>query len=184
MVAHAAFANGNLKSNWQIIKGYRFRHFITTLPVLALVVAVGTVLVYNIPFMDKNPFLWVLSLFTGSGDGHGSGNILFSGLQWKWYALIFLPVLLYALPALAKIEELQFRQDTRSWSQGIARSIKFGLVHVFALIPLGYALALSIGGLWFTHQYFKGGVARSTTYHSMYNSILVATLFAIVLLPE
>jgi hypothetical protein len=35
----------------------------------------------------------------------------------------------------------------------------------------------SIGGLWFTHQYFKGGTTRSTTYHAVYNSMLVAALF-------
>ena len=107
---------------------------------------------------------------------------MLSGLQWKYYAMLFLPVLLFALPSLARYEEDDFREGTRNWAQGVKRSIKFGLVHLIVLIPLGAAFALSIGGLWFTHQYFKGGVERSTVYHSVYNSIIVVILFVTVVI--
>jgi hypothetical protein len=132
--------------------------------------------------MDKNPILWVFSSLFGWGDGSGQGNIMFSGLKWKYYAMLFLPVLLFALPSLAKYEEDDFREGTRGWADGVKRSIKFGLIHLIVLIPLGAALALSIGGLWFTYQYFKGGVERSTVYHSVYNSIVVAVLFVTVVI--
>jgi hypothetical protein len=39
-------------------------------------------------------------------------------------------------------------------------------------------LALSLGGLWLTHQYFRGGVERSALHHTAYNLILVTLLFA------
>ena len=50
---------------------------------------------------------------------------------------------------------------TRTWLQGIYRSLVFGLAHLPMGIPLGAALALSIGGLWFTYQYFRGGVVQN-----------------------
>lgn len=182
-VAHAAFARGKALKNWQVIKQYRPIQFITTIPVLGLVIVVAMLLCYNVPFMDKNPILWVASSLFGWGDGKGSGNIMFSGLHWKYYAMLFLPVLLFALPSLAKVEEKDFRRGTRGWADGVKRSIMFGLVHIVALVPLGAALALSIGGLWFTYQYFKGGVERSTVYHSVYNSIIVVILFVTVVIP-
>lgn len=179
-VAHAAFGGGKASRNWAVIKQYRPIHFVTSIPILGLVIATAFMLYYFVPFMDKNPILWVLSSLFGWGDGSGQGNIMFSGLEWKYYAMVFLPLLLFALPSLARYEEEDFRDGTRDWAHGIRRSIKFGLVHLIMLIPLGAALALSIGGLWFTYQYFKGGVERSTIYHSAYNSILVVILFVTV----
>lgn len=181
-VANAAFGKGKVLENWEVIKQYRPVHFVATLPVLLLIITVAALLITYIPFMDKNPILWVLSSLFGWGDGKGSGNILFSGIQWKYYAALFLPVLFFALPSLARCEEEDFRQGTRNWVDGVKRSIKFGLAHIIALIPLGVALALSIGGLWFTYQYFKGGVKRSTVYHSVYNSIVVVVLFIAVVI--
>ena len=181
-VAHAAFGGGKTSRNWEVIKQYRPIHFVTSVPILGLVIASALLLYYFVPFMDKNPILWVLSSLFGWGDGNGQGNIMLSGLQWKYYAMLFLPVLLFALPSLARYEEDDFREGTRNWAQGVKRSIKFGLVHLIVLIPLGAAFALSIGGLWFTHQYFKGGVERSTVYHSVYNSIIVVILFVTVVI--
>ena len=181
-VAHAAFGSGRASFNWEIIKQYRRIHFISSIPVLALVMTTAALLYTYVPFMDKNPILWVFSSLFGWGNGDGQNNIMFSGLQWKYYAMLFLPVLLFALPFLAWIEEEDFREGTTDWRNGIVRSIGFGLIHLIALIPLGAALALSIGGMWFTHHYFKGGVERSTVYHSAYNSIVVALLFVVVVL--
>lgn len=176
-VAHAAFGGGKASRNWQIIKQYRLIHLITSIPIVASVITVAVLLTEFVPFMDKNPFLWVFSALFGWGNGEGQGNLMLSGLQWKYYAALFLPILLFALPSLARYEEEDFREGTRDWAHGVKRSVVFGLVHVIMLIPIGTALALSIGGMWFTHQYFKGGVERSTVYHSVYNSIIVTILF-------
>lgn len=176
-VAWSAFSGGNALKNWQVIRQYRPIHFIASIPVLVAVIMTSGLLVLYVPVMDMNPILWVLSLLFGWGDGVGSGNIVFTGIQWKYYAMFFLPVLFFALPSLARYEEEGFREGTRDWVHGLKRSVIFGLVHLTALIPLGAALALSIGGIWFTYQYFRGGVECSTLYHSVYNSVLVAILF-------
>lgn len=180
VIAYAAFGNGRLRKNFAIIRKYRPVHFFTNIPVIALVLTTAILLTVYVPFMDKNPILWILSFFIG-GDGSGGANLVFSGLQWKWYALVFLPVLAIALPHLAEIEERSFREGTRNWKHGIIRSIRFGLEHLIMMIPIGAALALSIGGLWFTHQYFKGGRERSTTYHAAYNTILVMVAFVAII---
>ena len=44
-------------------------------------------------------------------------------------------------------------------------------------VPVCAGLALSLGGLWLTHQYFRGGVERSTLHPTAYNLMLVAALF-------
>lgn len=181
LVAYAAFGDGRLRKNLAIIRKYRPVHFLTNIPVIASVLTAAILLNEYVPFMDKNPLVWVFSFFFG-GDGAGGANLIFSGIQWKWYALIFLPVLTLALPYLAEIEERSFREGTRNWKHGIVRSIRFGLEHLIMMISIGTAIALSIGGLWFTYQYFKGGCERSTTYHAVYNTMLVTLVFTAVIL--
>ena len=183
LVAHMAFGGGRAADNLAVIKQYRPIQFLTTVFVVVAVIVTATLLYNYVPLMDKNPILWVLSWVFGWGDGTGQGNVLFFGLQWKYYAIAFLTVLFFALPSLARLEEEAYREGTVNWAQGLVRSIRFGLIHLIMLIPLGAALALSIGGLWFTYQYFKGGVERSTLYHSVYNSIIIAVIFVVVVLP-
>jgi len=182
LVAYAAFGNGRFRQNLSAIKTYRLRHFVGNLLIIPLVLGTGILLSKYVPFMDKNPILWVLSKLFGWGNGNGGANLGFIGIQWKWYAVIFLPLLIFALPTYAKSEEESYRAGTRNWGHGIIRSVRFGLAHLIMLIPLGMALALSIGGLWFTHHYFKGGIERSTTYHAVYNSMLIGSLLGLVLL--
>lgn len=176
-VAYAAFGRGQARQNWGIIRTYRPVHFFSTVLVVSLVIGMAALLITYVPYFDKNPFLWFFSETFGWGDGNGGGNLTFSGLQWKWYALLYLPILMFAVPSLAQYEEEAYRQGTRDWKHGFLRSIRFGLIHLIMMIPIGAAFALSISGLWFTHHYFKGGVQRSTTYHAVYNSIIVGLLF-------
>lgn len=171
-VYQAAFGRDQFRKNWSIIKRYRPIHLVTSLPVIALTFIVGNVLTLEIPYFDKNPFLWLASWLFGYGNGNGGANVVATGFQWKWYVVCFLPVFLFAIPSFAEFEEEKFRKGTMNWKNGAVRSVGFGLAHLIALIPIGVAFALTIGGLWFTHQYFKGGTARSTIYHAAYNSIL------------
>jgi hypothetical protein len=117
------------------------------------------------------------------GSAQTGGNILLGPLSYPWLIVPFLALLLFLLPRLAATEEQVFRQGTRNWRQALYRSLIFGLAHFPMGIPLGAALALSLGGLWFTYQYFKGGVVRSAVYHLTYN-LLALGLVALVLVAN
>lgn len=174
------------KANFAIMAQYRPRHILAALVAAAAITGTYLGLVALFPVLVRNPFLWAFAavFHTGSGSGNGQGNIIFSGLKWKWYAIAFLPVLALAVPRFAANEEAAYREGTRSWPHGIARSLRFGLVHVIMLIPLGAALALSWGGLLFTWAYFRGGVARSTVYHAAFNTTVIVIAFAAVLVAS
>jgi hypothetical protein len=181
LVVHAAFGKNRLRENLAIIRQYRVRHVFTSLLVAAAVAGVAYGLITASPVFEKNPILWVISEVFHAGNGNGQGNLVFSGLNWKWYAVVFLPVLALALPRLAQLEEVKYRTGTRNWLDGSLRSLRFGLVHMFMLIPFGASLALTLAGLWFTRQYFKGGTERSTVYHAAFNTLVVAVLFVVVI---
>ncbi len=117
------------------------------------------------------------------GGGLTAGNILMEPLSYRWLALPFVALLFFLLPQLAMTEEVIFRRGTRNWAHGIYRSVAFGLAHVSMGIPLGAALALSIGGLWFTYQYFRGGIERSATHHLTYNLLALCLIVVLVLVP-
>jgi hypothetical protein len=84
---------------------------------------------------------------------------------------VFLILLTPALPLFAEREEQMFRQGAEQWStrRRIRRAVEFGLVHALIGIPIGVAVALSIGGLYFTWRYLKGGILESTRAHLAYN---------------
>ena len=112
-----------------------------------------------------------------------AGNLLLEPLAYGWLAVPFVALLFFLLPQLALAEEELFRRGTRTWRQGIVRSLAFGLAHLTMGIPVGAALALSLGGLWFTYQYFRGGVVRSATYHLAYNVLALSAIVLLVLFP-
>ncbi len=161
--------------------------------VLAVVaVVIGLVLSLDNPILN---FSWLALLAPqlggmpggiGGPDSAGEpppGNIILEPLAYRWLVVPFLLLLLFVLPSLAAAEERLFRQGTRSWRQGIVRSLIFGLAHWPMGIPLGAALALSIGGLWFTYQYFRGGIARSTVYHLTYNLLAILLIVLLLVIP-
>jgi hypothetical protein len=134
--------------------------------IVAVVIAWG-MLVENIPGMSLS---W-LNLFSSDGT-----NAINFGSDIKYVGVLFFLLLLFGLPRLAVIEEEAFREVTESWGDGIVRSIGFGLVHMIMGVPLGGGLALSIAGLVFTYQYFRGGVDLSARTHFHYNLIIVLAL--------
>lgn len=84
-------------------------------------------------------------------------------------------ILLPGLAHAAYVEECTYRQGTKTWTDAFIRSAKFGLAHPFFLpmLPIGLALPLSAVGLWLTIHYWRGGLSRSTMYHSLYNLIAI-----------
>ena len=71
--------------------------------------------------------------------------------------IAFLLVLLPAIPLFAETEERMFRFGAESWSgrSGSAKAVQFGLMHAIIGIPIGVALALSIGGGYFMWCYLR-----------------------------
>ena len=181
IVVQAAFGKNRLRENLAIIRQYRLRHVLTSLLVITVVAGTAYGMITASHVFELNPILWVVSKLFHAGNGDGKSNLIFSGLNWKWYAVVFLPVLALAMPRFAQREEVQYRTGTRNWADGSWKSLRFGLVHMLMLIPFGASLALTIAGLWFTRQYFKGGTERSTIYHAAFNTVIVAVLFVTIL---
>lgn len=127
---------------------------------------------------------WSLSsLFTGDGDSNGK-NINLIPMEVKYFGLIFGVLLIFNLPSLAMTEEKWFRLGTQDWLQGLYLSLLFGMVHCLVGVPIATGLAISIGGLWFTHQYFIGGVNLSALHHTTYNLIVISLLLLILTLKH
>ena len=122
VVAHAAFGRGRLRKNLAIMARYRLRHVFAALLAAAIIIATALGLRAVSPVFGLNPVLWVIARLFHHGTGEGQGNLIFTGLNWKWYAVVFLPVLALALPRLAEIEEEQYRARTRNWADGTLRS--------------------------------------------------------------
>lgn len=167
-------------------------YWLLDLPVLAIVLTIGTLLVswpgLKIPafwHFKATPimsFSW-LQLLAEPGKPETGGNLAVAGVtKIPILGLGFLVLLFLNLPRLARTEEEWFRRGTKNWLDGCWRSLKFGLVHCLVGVPIGYGLALGLGGIWFTYHYFKGGVRRSTMVHTMYNATLVMLLAVFLVL--
>jgi hypothetical protein len=160
-----------------ILRGIRPRHVLLAPVVLVLVIAAFAVL-YQVP-----PLRW--GWWTALG---GAGNPVIgvtdrtTGSPLEWIVpTVFLMLLLPALPLFAEREERMFRAGAEEWSRGrrIRRGVEFGLVHAIIGIPIAAALALSIGGWYFTVMYLRAwnrthdreaAVLESTRAHFTYNA--------------
>lgn len=174
----------------ELLRGLRWRHFLPVPLVLAGVVAASFVLT-SIPPLA---FGW----WTAIG---GHGNPVFgvtdrtAGTPLELVVpIVFLVLLIPAMPLLVEREELMFRLGAEAWSmpKRVVKALLFGLVHAVIGIPVGVALALSIGGGWFTIAYVRAfrrsgsrraALAESTRCHLAYNSSIVA-LVVLVLVIE
>ncbi|MBV8693219.1 MAG: hypothetical protein JO054_09370 [Actinobacteria bacterium] len=166
-----------------ILRGLRLHHFLLVPVALTLVVTVATLLL-RIPGLS---FGW----WTAIG---GQGNPVIgvtdktSGTPLEWLVpMLFVIVLIPILPLFAEREEVMFRQGAEHWSwpHRVYKCVQFGLVHALIGIPIGVALALSIGGAYFMTAYVRvyrrdGGEAallESTRAHTAYNLSIAVLLF-------
>jgi hypothetical protein len=171
----------------EIVRGLRPRHFLRAAVVLAAVLALATVLV-QVPGLS---FGW----WTALG---GTGNVIVgstsrtSGTPLAWLVpAVFLLLLVPALALLAEREEVMFRSGAEQWSfkRRVVTGLKFGLAHLIMGIPIGVALALSVGGWYFTWAYLRGfrrggreaGLLESTRSHLAYNLeiVIVVALYLV-----
>ena len=172
---------------WSIIRGLRLRHFVPV-PVVVIAVALAAYGLSSLPVLS---FGW----WTAVG---GEGNPVFgssdrtTGTVLEWLVpLVFILLLLPALPLFARREEEIFRLGAEDWTltKRVGKAVLFGLVHALIGIPIGVALALSIGGGWFTIAYLRGfrrggrreALMESTRAHTAYNLTIIA--FVLLTLP-
>lgn len=128
------------------------------------------------------------------GDGNpvlGSSSTTM-GTVWAWLLpLIFITLVLVALPLFANAEERMFRTGAERWStrQRVLKIVQFGLIHALIGIPIGVALALSVGGAYFMAVYLRSyertgspseATLESTRAHTAYNAVIIGTVAVVV----
>lgn len=171
----------------EVLRRVGWRHVWPVLPLLAVVVAAATVLV-QVPGLDWG--WW--SAIGGAGNPVFGSTEATAGTVWEWVVpLVFICLLLPGLPLFAHAEERLFRRGAEGWSRGrrVLKTLQFGMVHALVGIPLGAALALSIGGAWFLRVYLlafrrSGSVTdatlESTTAHTVYNGVIIVIVLVLL----
>lgn len=182
-----SLANGARRRAGDLVRGLRLRHFLRVPPVLVAVVVAATVLT-SIPPLS---FGW----WTAIG---GQGNPAFgvtdrtAGTPLEVIVpIVFVLLLVPALPLLVEREEVIFRLGAETWSprKRVGKALQFGLVHAVVGIPIGVALALSIGGAAFIAAYLstyqatgsqRAALEESTRTHLAYNLTIVAVVATVL----
>lgn len=171
-----------------LVRGLRPWHFAAAVPVLGAVVVVATALV-QVPGLDAG---WWTAL-GGEGNPVVGTTDRTAGTPLAWLVpAVFVALLVVALPLLVLREERIFRAgaERRSPLANLWRGVVFGLAHALVGIPVGVALALSIGGWYFTAVYLRAwrrtgspaaALAASARAHLAYNLTVLALVAAALL---
>jgi preprotein translocase subunit SecG len=170
-----------------VVRGLRPRHFLLALPVLVAVFAAVIVLV-QLPLLS---FGWWTALGGQGNPVVGSTSRTRGTPLQTLIPAVFLLFLIPTLPLFALREEEVFRagSETRTTRQRLWWAVKFGLAHALVGIPIGAALGLSIGGIYFTWVYLRAwrttgsrerAVLESARAHVAYNFIIA--MLVVVLL--
>jgi hypothetical protein len=113
---------------------------------------------------------------------------------WEWLIpLVFMTLVLAALPLFANAEERMFRSGAQRWSfrQRAVKVVEFGLIHAVVGIPIGVALALSVGGAYFMSVYLRSyaltkssseATLESTRAHTAYNAVIIVGVALVIAL--
>lgn len=187
----------------KVWKAFSIKMFFECLGVIVLVIS-ASILLNQVSWLSIG-YMQLLSDDSGgivsvAASGNESGSI------WLHVgSIVFLVILLVAIPFLAEAEEIMFRKGVLEKKKMIKMSFVFGLVHLVMGITIGTALAISIAGYFFAVKYKKAhtdayknssgantpywfrndwirlkkaeekALFMSTVYHSMYNSIIIIT---------
>lgn len=170
-----------------IIRSLRPRHFWPVPIVFAGVIAVAVAL------MTAPPLRWGWWSALGGVGNPILGSTTATAGSWLDWAIpaTFIVLLAPALPLFAHREEQIFRQgvEHQRWPTRVRRAVTFGLVHALIGIPIGVALALTVGGLYFTTVYLRAfgrtasqreAVLESTRAHTAYNASIVALVVVVL----
>jgi polyferredoxin len=149
----------------------------------------GGVLLVAIPLLQVPLLRWGWwSALGGDGNPIFGSSTATVGTVWSWLIpLVFMTLVVVALPLFANAEERMFRAGSERWStpRRVAKVLQFGLIHALIGIPIGVALALSVGGTYFMvvylHAYKLTGsvneaTMESTRAHTAYNAMIITTV--------
>ncbi len=172
-------------SLWRSI---RLRH-VLPVPFVVAAVATSAYVLLGVPGLD---FGW-WSAIGGQGNVVTGSTERAAGTALEvLLPLAFVVLLVPGLPLFAAAEERAFRLGAEGWSTSrrILQGVAFGAVHAIVGIPIGGALALSVGGWWFTAVYLwgfrRGGrpvaLREATLAHLSYNAAVLSLLVASVVL--
>jgi hypothetical protein len=172
----------------QIWTGLRWRHIWPVPFVLAGVLLVAVPLLYYVPVLRWG--WW--SAIGGDGNPVFGSSSTTMGTFWAWLIpLVFIALVVLALPLFANAEERMFRMGAQDWStrQRVVKVLQFGLIHAIIGIPIGVALALSVGGAYFMSVYLRSyaltgstteATLESTRAHTAYNALIIVTVAVVV----
>jgi len=184
-----SFTSAGRRTTAPILRGIRWRHIWPAPLVLISVLIVATALL-QVPGLDWG---WWTAL-GGAGNPVTGTTDQTAGTPLEWIVpLVFLTMLLPAIPLFALAEERMFRRGCEGWSwpRRIRRTLEFGLAHALIGIPIGVAIALSCGGAYFMATYLRAfrahrdqreAVLESARAHAVYNVLIVLLVLAAVLL--
>ena len=150
------------------------------LVLLNMSVVIGTILALASFKFAPLHFSW-LNLFASKEHPNPSTNVMVAPVQIPYFGIVFFLLLMLNIPRLAWIEEESFRLGTKTWKEAIPRSLKFGFAHMLVGVPVYAAIALGFGGMFFTWQYFRGGLRQSAFYHTLHNMLFLSLLGWILL---
>lgn len=171
-----------------IVSRIRWRHIWPVPFVLAAVIIVASALV-RVPGLQWG--WW--SALGGEGNPVFGSSESTAGTVWEWLIpAAFLLLLIPALPLFAYAEEQMFRRGAQGWTPAkrALKVIQFGLVHAIIGIPIGVAIALSVGGAYFMTVYLRAfrttgsqaeATLESTRAHTAYNGIIVSVVVIAVI---
>lgn len=187
----------NLGFAWQIWRRFRPIAFLEALGIVIATLAVAIFLLTTFPIMGIG---WLNLFFPGGGNVWIAPIIEGSKSQFEIVRLLvplFFLVFELVIPFLANLEEKAYRQGYTRWGPIAKQSVKFGLVHLLVGVPLAGGLALIISGFFYGFKYKRcydksltsldvqgateQAVLESTTFHAMYNTIVIGFLFAVTL---
>jgi hypothetical protein len=171
----------------QVWTKLRWRHFWPVPFVLA------GVLIVAIPLLMIPVLRWGWwSALGGDGNPIFGSSTATMGTAWSWLIpLVFMTLVVAALPLFANAEERMFRTGAQRWTtrQRVVKVLKFGLIHALIGIPIGVALALSVGGAYFMSVYLRSyaltgspneATLESTRAHTAYNALIIVTVALVV----
>jgi hypothetical protein len=190
-IAYVVFSEGkNYKFAFAIWRNFSIRMFFEVMSVIAIVTLI-VITLWQVPYLGKG---WSSLFFHGE-----SNNVLLQpvkeGMQSPYLPIrvlvpFFLVIFALVIPFFAKYEEDIFRRGYYKWSHITRQSIIFGLGHCVVGVPLAAGIALIFSGLFYGLKYRRSfeknlrhvsfeqaeeeAVIVSTTYHAMYNTILLS----------